>query len=275
MLASDCPKLMLRTDTEACHAAFKFFSLNNVAINNIVDLNLAAKALDYYEFGQNWFQQKSMRSAALLKFVGIDLDMKVSQEHRLYVTWLELEDVLPPQASKVIDEMTQYEVTIAAQNQDSLKAKYKKNDFKRSIGQQIVHIRLHGKSKKIGKSAKDKIKEMVSTFSTHEDMNPEYHFVGRACLVTVKHKHKIPDLMKHLEDNMGRSGLSYSLTSPRYFKDTLEKPAKKTNTQKLAEKLKNNTYKLQRAGLEPTKVEEEEPGMEQSLGLVNKVKNLF
>ena len=34
---------MLRTDTEACHAAFKFFSVNNVAINNIVDLNLAAK----------------------------------------------------------------------------------------------------------------------------------------------------------------------------------------------------------------------------------------
>ena len=43
MLASACPKVMLRTDTEACHAAFKFFSVNNVAINNIIDLNLAAK----------------------------------------------------------------------------------------------------------------------------------------------------------------------------------------------------------------------------------------
>ena len=43
MLASECPKVMLRTDTEACHAAFKYFSLNNVAINNIIDLNLAAK----------------------------------------------------------------------------------------------------------------------------------------------------------------------------------------------------------------------------------------
>ena len=43
MLASACPKVMLRTDTDAAHAAFKFFSLNNVAINNIIDLNLAAK----------------------------------------------------------------------------------------------------------------------------------------------------------------------------------------------------------------------------------------
>ena len=43
MLASACPKVMLRTDTDAVHAAFKFFSLNNVAINNIIDLNLAAK----------------------------------------------------------------------------------------------------------------------------------------------------------------------------------------------------------------------------------------
>ena len=102
MLASDCPKVMLRTDTEACHAAFKFFSLNNVTINNIIDLNLAAKvngktwkhckfiyilnllpkALDYYEYGQSWFQQKGLKSHALLKFLGIDLDMKVAQEHR-------------------------------------------------------------------------------------------------------------------------------------------------------------------------------------------------
>ena len=104
MLASECPKVMLRTDTEACHAAFKYFSLNNVDINNIIDLNLAvkvtkatmlntskfyqcifnliAKALDYYEYGQSWFQQKSMKSGALLKFLGIDLDRKVAQEHR-------------------------------------------------------------------------------------------------------------------------------------------------------------------------------------------------
>ena len=38
--------------------------------------------LDYYEYGQSWFQQKSMRSNALFKFLGIDLERKVAQEHR-------------------------------------------------------------------------------------------------------------------------------------------------------------------------------------------------
>ena len=119
---------------------------------------------------------------------------------------------------------------------------------------------------------------MVSTFSLHEDMDPEYQFVGRCCLVSVKHKHKIPDLLKHLDENMERSGLSYTLSSPRAFKDVLEKAPRKPNTHKLGEKLKNNTFKLQRAGLEQTKVEsdcDDEERMDQSLGLVNKVKNLF
>ena len=42
-MASACPKVILRSDTDEVHAAFKFFSLNNVAINNIIDLNLAPK----------------------------------------------------------------------------------------------------------------------------------------------------------------------------------------------------------------------------------------
>merc|ERR1712110_980568 len=108
------------------------------------DLNLAAKAIDYYEYGQSWFQQKSMRSNAPLKFLGIDLDRKVAQEHRLYVAWLDLEDSLPPQALKIVDEHTRYEVTVASQTQDSLGAKYKKNDMKRSIDQAIVQSECTG-----------------------------------------------------------------------------------------------------------------------------------
>ena len=70
------------------------------------------KALDYYEYGQSWFQQKSMRSNPMLKFLGIDLDKKVAQEHRLYVAWLELDDTLPPQALKIVDEYTRFVKTL-------------------------------------------------------------------------------------------------------------------------------------------------------------------
>ena len=168
-------------------------------------------------------------------------------------------------------------MTLASQTQHSLKAKYKKTELKRNVDTFTVHIRLHGKRNKISKSAQEKIREMVSTFSAHEDMNPEFQFVGRCCLVSVKHKHKIPDLLTHLNENMERSGLSYTLSSPRYYKDILEKALRKPNTQKLAEKLKNNTFKLHRAGVEQLKIEDDydEEKMDQSLGLVNKVKNLF
>ena len=44
----------------------------------------------------------------MLKFLGIDLDKKVAQEHRLYVAWLELEDSLPLQALKLVDEYTRF-----------------------------------------------------------------------------------------------------------------------------------------------------------------------
>ena len=173
-----------------------------------------------------------------------------------------------------------YEVTIASQTQQSLKAKYKKTDMKRNIDNNTVHIRVHGgKQNKISKSTREKIQDIVNTFSSHEDMEPEYQFVGRCCLVSVKHKHKIPDLLKHMDENMERSGLSYTLSSPRYLKESIEKALRKPNTQKLSEKLKNNTFKLQRSGLEHiTTVDndcEDEVRMDQSLGLVNKVKNLF
>ena len=151
--------------------------------------------------------------------------------------------------------------------------------MKRNIDNNTVHIRVHGgKQNKISKSTREKIQDIVNTFSSHEDMEPEYQFVGRCCLVSVKHKHKIPDLLKHMDENMERSGLSYTLSSPRYLKDVIEKALRKPNTQKLSEKLKNNTFKLQRSGLEHTTVEddcEDEVRMDQSLGLVNKVKNLF
>ena len=186
-----------------------------------------------------------------------------------------MRDADDPELDNIPD--IRYEVTVAAQNQHSLKAKYKKNELKRSVDQVTVHIRLHGKRNKISKSAQEKIRDMVSTFSTHEDMDPEFQFVGRCCVLSVKHKHKIPDLLTHLDENMERSGLSYTLSSPKYFKDVLEKALRKPNTQKLAEKLKNNTFKLQRAGVEQTKVEDEfdDEKMDQSMGLVNKVKNLF
>ena len=48
----------------------------------------------------------------MLKFLGIDLDKKVAQEHRLYVAWLELEDSLPLQALKIVDEYTRFVKTL-------------------------------------------------------------------------------------------------------------------------------------------------------------------
>ena len=68
-------------------------------------------------------------------------------------------------------------------------------------------------------------------------------------MVHVKHKHKIQDLLKHLEDNMARTGLRLKAVSVR-FEKVIEKPARKQDMSRINTALKTNLDKLQNAGLE-------------------------
>ena len=74
---ANCVKIISRTDTDAVHAAIQHFAVNNISVRNLFDLSNAAKALDYVEHGQSWFQQKQFNSKDLLRSLGIVMDPKV------------------------------------------------------------------------------------------------------------------------------------------------------------------------------------------------------
>ena len=70
-------------------------------VRNLFDLSNAAKALDYVEHGQSWFQQKQFNSKDLLRSLGIVMDPKVSQSHRLYIAYLEIRHQLPAHIGQI------------------------------------------------------------------------------------------------------------------------------------------------------------------------------
>ena len=98
---ANCVKIISRTDTDAVHAAIKHFAVNNISVRNLFDLSNAAKALDYVEHGQSWFQQKQFNSKDLLRSLGIVMDPKVSQSHRLYIAYLEIRHQLPAHIGQI------------------------------------------------------------------------------------------------------------------------------------------------------------------------------
>ena len=112
-------------------------------------------------------------------------------------------------AAEIIVSLTQLELTIALQGADGLKAKYKKMELKKQVDQMTMHIRMQGSRNKIGKSAQTKLTDLVGKFSVQEEMGAELVFLGNRCaLVKIqKHKHKIPDLMAHMEASMESIGL--------------------------------------------------------------------
>ena len=86
--SDDVVKIVSRLDTQSCTAAIQLMFTNNIIIRNVFDINFAAKALDFVNYGQNWFQQSSFTSSNLMKFLGVPLDMKLSHHYRHYIAYL-------------------------------------------------------------------------------------------------------------------------------------------------------------------------------------------
>ena len=225
LMKSDCVKVVNRLDSDSSYAALKYFSDNGVTVNKVYDMNYAVKAVDYLEYGQSWFQQQGLSNKDLVKFLGLKLDMKSSQQHRLYMAYLQLQQMLPDYIQEKVFELGKYEVAMAAKNDLSLKAKYKKLDLKRHLDQSTVHIRMVGH--KVSKEDRDAIINLVSLFSDAEDMHAQIYHHERCLLVSVKYRHKMDDMIKFLEDSVDSVGARYIVSSPRELRKVIEKTDRK------------------------------------------------
>ena len=250
LMSSDCVKVINRLDSQSLFAAIKYFTDNHVEVNNVYDVNTAVKAVDYLEYGQSWFQQPGLSNKDLVKFLGLKIDLQRSQHYRLYMVYLELQQILPDFIHKTIFDLGQFEVATAAQNEGSLKAKYKKMDLKRQIDQNTVHIRVSGKKRKLDKTSKDRIVTLIQEFSEREDMQAQITCIERCFLVNVKQKHKIDDMIQFLETRQTDAGVRYTVTSTRDRKKLVEKsPRQSTDVEELTVIQQNNAELLQKHGL--------------------------
>ena len=250
LLESDCIKVIPRIDSNAVHAAFKLISSFMVEMRNLFDVNLAAKALDFVEFGQSWFQQENLTSKNLIGFLRCSINTQASQQQRMYTAYLALALELPTYILDTLDTISKIEIAIACSHSEkNLTAKHKKMDIKRQHDEYMIHIRILGGNGKFSSPSRESLERIVMEFCQVHDMDPKFLFFKRSALVQVKHKHKIRDLLKHLEDNMERIGLRLKVDSVKYEK-VIEKPARKQDMRKINTALKTNLDKLQNAGLE-------------------------
>jgi len=237
-------KIFLRLDNQAIIEFVKFLHTNNVSINGVYDVNMAAKSLDYLHYGQSLIQQQSLNSKDLLSFLGIQMNLKTSQHHRIYMAFLETKQQVPDSMKETLDRFSDLYIKMASAGPKSLKFKQELTDLKKQIDQHSVHLRLISSKLKMSPEMKKKVQDSVEEFVGKDDSDSfEIVFHAKCALIYLKEKHRIRELIKHFEEE--DVGLKFSVTATRDFKTVLEKPPRKPDLLKLENLYKENVEKLQ------------------------------
>merc|ERR1711953_1453250 len=73
LFSGDSVKIVNRMDGSTIHSALKYLVDNNVSLRNIYDLSLGVRSLDFFQYGQSWFQQPMPSARSIGKYVGLTL----------------------------------------------------------------------------------------------------------------------------------------------------------------------------------------------------------
>ena len=260
LFSGDSVKIVNRMDSEAVQSAISFLFKNDVNVRNVFDLSMAVRSLDFFEYGQSWFQQPMPSSRNIGKLLGLSLDPKTSKQHKSYLAYLQLKRKIPTKIQSLLDTFVELDIISAAQTTESLKAKAKKSEMKQVLENKYVHIRLQGKSGLQFKTdSRVKLKELVYSYNdvvtslTNEEEKSgiirDYSEFGRSVLVETSSIHRVAQLVHFLEQQQSRTDLKY-IVSNTSFKKTLEKPKTTTNLGTLELSLRENIKNLANAGLQ-------------------------
>ena len=257
LFSGDCVKVVNRVDANTVQAALKYLVENNVNISNIYDLSLGARAVDFFQHGQSWFQQPMPSAKSLGKYVGLSLSPLTSRQHQAYLAYLQLSRKTPARIQSLLDTFVGLDIAISTDSKEGLKAKMKKLDLKRDLEDKSVHIRMIGKS--VDKDSREKMKDLVYSFqdvasrlTDHEErlgIVRDYHDFGRTALIQLSNPTRVKEMIEYLESVREKSDLYYKVTDTSY-KKILEKPKSSTNMQILETLLRDNLTKLSNAGLQ-------------------------
>merc|ERR1719342_498072 len=247
----DVTKIFLRLDNQAIIEFVKYLYTNNISINGVYDVNMAAKSLDYLHYGQSFNQQQSLNSKDLLSFLGIQMDLKTSQHHRIYMAFMETKQQVPDSMKEILDRFSDLYIKMASAGPKSLKFKQELTDLKKQIDQHSVHLRLISSKLKMSPETlcvpcaemKKKVQDSVENFVGKDDSDSfEIFFHAKCALIFLKEKHRVRELIKHFEEE--DVGLKFSVTATRDYKTVLEKPPRKPDLMKPENLYKENVEKL-------------------------------
>ena len=95
-------------------AGLKTLTGHGLPLNNVFDLGLAAKLLDYIECGQSIYTAATTKVAKMMKRYRIPVDLEgepLGRLERYYVTYLHLAQAIPPAMACILQERTALEVS--------------------------------------------------------------------------------------------------------------------------------------------------------------------
>ena len=258
LFSGDCVKIINRMDgISAVSSALKYLHQNNVEIRQVYDLSLGARVLDFFQYGQSWFQQPQPSAKNIGKYVGLSLSPNTSRQHQCYLAYLQLSRKTPAKIQTLLDTFVDLDIAISTESKDGLRAKMKKSELKRDLENKSVHIRLIGKS--VNKDSREKMKDLVYSFNDvaskqtdHEErlgIVKDFQDFGRSALVQLSNSSRVREMIEYLESARENSDLNFKVTDTSY-KDILEKPKTSTNMQILDNILCDNLTKLSNAGIQ-------------------------
>ena len=257
LFSGDCVKIVNRMDSSALDSALKYLVEQEVNITNVYDLSLGARAVDFFQYGQSWFQQPFPSAKSVGKYVGLSVAPQTSRQHQAYLAYLQLSRKTPAKIQWFLDTFVGLDIAISTEAKDGIKAKTKKSDLKRILENKSVHIRLLGKS--VNKDGRNKMKDLAYSFqdvasrqTDHEErlgLIKDYHDFGRTALIQLNNTTRVQEMIEYLESVRDQSGLHYKVTDTSY-KNILEKPKTSINMHILDDLLRDNLTKLSNAGLQ-------------------------
>ena len=250
-------KVINRMDSLAVSSAVSFLFKNNVNVRNVFDLSMAARSVDFFKYGQSWFQQGMPSTKNIGKYIGLTIDPRTSKQHQSYLAYLELRRTIPPKIHSLLETFSEYEMISAARTPESLKAKAKRSDLKRDLENKCVHVRLVGR---VRTESRDKLRSLVFSFTegraalTDDEQKTgtirDYSEFGRSVLVLMANSHGATQLVEYLENQSEHTDIKYVVTNTKFLKKTLEKPKSTIDMKTLDLALRENLTRLSDAGLQ-------------------------
>lgn len=233
-------KIVFRLDVSSVHTALNICSQHGVELNNVFEIDLAVKILDYAELGRSIFRAQSKSIQSVVSSLGLG-GQGSGRGFRLdwyYISYLHLNSVMGSHLKSLLTERVEIELT---NKENSSTVKEKRKLLRKKLEECCVHIRpLDG--------SVDKVKSLVlRTLLARDLLLVEYVELPSSVLVYLANKDAVSSAITELELELGEK---YSVSSPHMDNVAVEKYSRPpVNIDQLVKTKDQNVARIIKKGL--------------------------